>query len=52
MTVGTDFYVWYGTKTALVFLPTDGEALKLPSSSPYYQVAQCNRKTPISLSSR
>ena len=44
----------HDTKTTPAFLPADGEASwsLLPSSSPYYQVAQCNQKTPIPVSSR
>ena len=41
----------HGTKTTSVFLPTDGEASwSLLPGSVFYQVAQCNQKTPIPVS--
>ena len=44
----------HGTKTTSVFLSADGAGswLLLPSSSPYYQAAKCNQKTPTPVSSR
>ena len=41
----------HGTKTTSLFLPTDGEASwSLLPGSVFYQVAQCNQKTPIPVS--
>ena len=50
---GTLFHVRHGTKTALVFLLVGGEVswLLLPSSVSLLS-AQCNRKTPIPVTSR
>ena len=44
----------HDTKTTLVFLPADGEASwsLIQVRSPYYQVALCNQKIPIPVSSR
>ena len=52
--VGTHFHAQHGTKTILVFLPTDGEASwsLLQVWSPYYQATQCNQKTLIPVSSQ
>ena len=51
ITVGTHVHVRQGTETILVFLPVDGEACwsLLPSWSHYYEAAQCNQKTLVSL---
>ena len=47
--VWTHFLAQHGTKTTPIFLSADGEAsyYYLQVSSPYYQAAQCNEKTPI-----
>ena len=52
--VGTHFHAPHDTKTTPVFLPADGEASwsLLLSLVSYYQVAQCNQKTPICVASR
>ena len=53
MAVGTCLRSRTGTKTIPVFLPADEEASwSLPLTSPYYQTAHSNQKTPIPISSR
>ena len=49
--VGTHFHAGHGTKTNTVFLATDVEPLVyyFQVQSPYYQVTQCNQKTPIAV---
>ena len=43
----------HATKTTPVVLPADGKPLGcyFQVQSPYYQTAQCNQKTPASVSS-
>ena len=52
--VTTHFHAQHGTKTTPVFLSADEKSLGccFQVQSPYYQVAQCNQKTPIPAFSR
>ena len=52
--VRTHFHAQHDTKTTLVFLSVDGGVSHhyFQIQFPYYQAAQCNLKTPVSVSSR